>query len=238
MQRRHTWFIVIAAAAALGMVRLGVWQLSRLGERRLFNAQLRSRLDSATVRPDQLPRDTARVRYRRVRLDGVYDTEREMALISRTRNGSPGVYLVTPLRPQGQDTAILVVRGWVYSANAKDVVNQARWQQSAVANIDGFADTYAIGNPGTVLEEGKGRAIRRLDLDSLAKALPYPIRPWYVMLLRDPAAAIDSAVPVAFVRPSVDDEANHKSYAVQWFSFALITVLGTIAYVRSDRASA
>jgi surfeit locus 1 family protein len=218
------------------MVRLGVWQLSRLDARRTFNVQLRSRLDSGTVRPEQLPRDTARVRYRRVRLDGVYDGAHEMRLVSRTRNGSPGVFLVTPLRRTGNDTAILVVRGWVYSANAKDVADPARWRRGAVANVDGFADTYPIGNPGTVVEAGKGGAIRRLDLDAIAKTLPYPIEPWYVMLLRDGAAPIDSNTPVAFVRPAVEDEGPHKSYAVQWFSFALITVIGTIAYVRSDRA--
>ena len=237
MQRRHTWFIAIATAAALGMTRLGVWQLSRLHERRTFNVQLRSRLDSGTVSPDRLPRDTARLRYRRVRLDGVYDTQNEMRLVSRTRNGSPGVFLVTPLKRSGNDTAILVVRGWVYSANAKDVKDPARWRRGAVANVEGFADTYPIGNPGTVMEAGRGRAIRRLDMDTLAKVLPYPIMPWYVMLLRDPAAAIDSNTPVAFVKPAVDDEGPHKSYAVQWFSFALVTVIGTIAYVRSDRSS-
>ena len=238
MQRRHTWFIVIATAAALGMVRLGVWQLSRLDERRAFNSQLRSRLDSGLVRPERLPRDTALLRYRRVRLDGVYDSEQEMRLVSRSRNGSPGVFLVTPLRRQGNDTALLVVRGWVYSANAKDVQDPPRWRRGAVANVEGFADTYQIGNPGTVVEAGKGRAIRRLDLDAIAKTLPYPIEPWYVMLLRDPAAAIDSNTPVAFVRPAVNDEGPHKSYAVQWFSFALITVVGTIAYVRSDSRKA
>ncbi|MBI3791719.1 MAG: SURF1 family protein [Gemmatimonadetes bacterium] len=234
MQRRHIWFILIATLAALGMVRLGVWQLSRLGERRAFNATLRSRLDSGVVRPEALPTDTALVRYRRVRLDGVYDAEHEMQLTARSRNGSPGVFLVTPLRRPGRDTAILVVRGWVYSPNAKDVADLARWRSGAVANVAGFADTYPIGNPGTVLEPGKARAIRRLDLGELAKSLPYPIAPYYVMLLRDPAAAIDSTAPVAFVKPAVDDDGPHKSYAIQWFSFALISVIGTIAFVRSD----
>lgn len=236
MQRRHTWFIVMAVATALGMLRLGLWQLSRLDERRAFNATLRTRLDSSVVRPEALPRDTALLRYRRVRLDGAYDTQREFALESRSRNGSPGVFLVTPLRRQGNDTAILVVRGWVYSANAKDVADPARWRVGAIGNVEGFADNYPIGNPGAVIREGKGRTIRRLDLATLASALPYPIEPYYVMLLRDRAAAIDSNRPVAFVRPAVDDEGPHKSYALQWFTFALIAVVGTIAYVRSDRA--
>lgn len=238
MLPRHKWFIAIACLAALGMGRLGLWQLSRLGERRAFNANLRARLDSAVLRPEQLGADTARLRYRRVRLDGVYDAAHEMQLTARSRNGSPGVFLVTPLRREGNDTAILVVRGWVYSPNAKDVADLARWRAGAVANVTGFADTYPIGNPGPVVEKGTARPIRRLDLPALAATLPYPITPYYVMLLRDAAAPIDTGRPVAFVRPAVDDEGPHKSYVIQWFSFAFITVVGTIAYVRSDAKKA
>ena len=234
MQRRHISFIVIAVAAALGMARLGAWQLSRLAERRTFNAQLRSRLDSTVVSPEALPADTGRLRYRRVRLDGVFDAAHEFTLVSRSRNGSPGVFLVTPLRRAGHDTAILVVRGWVYSANARAVTDIARWRVGAVANVTAFADTYELGNPGVVFMDSASRAVRRLDLRALATRLPYPITPYYAMLLRDPSAAIDSTTPVAFVRPSVDDEGSHRSYAVQWFLFAVITVVGTAAYVRND----
>ena len=236
MRPRHTWFLLIAAVSAIGMVRLGIWQLSRLAARRDFNSHLRTRLDSGVVRPESLPSDTASLRYRRVRLDGVFDQQHEFALTARTRNGSPGVFLVTPLQRQGNDTAILVVRGWVYSSNAKDVKDPARWRSGAVANVTGFADTYPIGNAGAVFDAAKSRAVRRLDLPELSTELPYPIAPYYVMLLRDPAAVIDSNAPVAFVRPAVDDEGSHRSYAVQWFTFAIISVVGSILYVRNDRA--
>ena len=68
-----------------------------------------------------LPRDSAAARFRRVRITGVPDYEHELIYAARTRRGSPGVNLLTPIRIAGSDTAIIVNRGWVYSPDGSSV---------------------------------------------------------------------------------------------------------------------
>lgn len=233
MLRRHVLFAAFAVLAAAGMARAGLWQMRRLAERRAFNAVLRTRLDSVAVTPDRLPADTARLRYRRVRVDGIYDAAHEVVLVGRTRNGSPGVNLVTPLRRPGTDTAILVNRGWVYSGNAKDVESPTRWRATSATNDSGFADVFPMGQPGPIDVPGAPAAIRRLELGALGQRFPYPLAPYYIVLFGDTTAKLDST-PARLGAPRLT-EGSHQSYVVQWFSFAGIALLGTVLYIRNDR---
>src|SRR5213078_839548 len=90
--------IVIAVVLTLGFLRLGFWQLGRLHERRTLNAELVSRAVAAAVSPSELPADTASAHYRKISLDGSYDYAHEIILTLRSRDGSPGVNIVTPVR--------------------------------------------------------------------------------------------------------------------------------------------
>ena len=49
-------------------------------------------------------------------------------MTGRTRSGSPGVHILTPLRIPESDTALLVNRGWVYSPDAR-TVDLTRWRE-------------------------------------------------------------------------------------------------------------
>jgi surfeit locus 1 family protein len=229
--RRSTLvFLAVAALVAALCVRLGVWQLGRLGERRAANALVRSRLDSAAVPPERLPGDTAAVRYRRVVLRGTYDFAREVVLAGRSRNGSPGVNILTPLRLPGRDTAVLVNRGWVYSPDAAQV-DAARWREPAEAAVEGFVNTYQDPSTGPAVAGTAARTIRRLDPAAIDSLVSYPLAPYYVVATS--AAADSAAAPVRLAPPPLD-EGSHASYAFQWFAFATIALggAGALAWQR------
>src|SRR5258708_34745032 len=96
--------VVIAVVLTLGFMRMGGWQLARLNQRQLINAELASRAVDAPVSISQLPTDTANAHYRRVSVEGAYDYANEIVLTLRSREGSPGVNIVTPLKPPTTDT--------------------------------------------------------------------------------------------------------------------------------------
>jgi cytochrome oxidase assembly protein ShyY1 len=107
--------IAIATILTLIFLRLGFWQIGRLHQRQALNAELASRAVGSPIELSQLPTDTAKAHYRHVRIDGTYDYANEIYLTLRSREGSPGINIVTPIRFTGNDTALLLVRGWVYS---------------------------------------------------------------------------------------------------------------------------
>lgn len=224
MRRGAVVLLVVAALIAAGCVRLAFWQLGRLGDRRAANALVASRLDSAVVDVRRLPADTALARYRRVTAAGTYDFAHEVVLSGRSRAGSPGVNLLTPLRIPGSDTAVLVNRGWVYSPSARDVERE-RWREPADASITGFVGTFLDPTTGATVVSEQPRTIRWLDPRTIDSLIPYPVTPYYVVVT-DTGGAIDS-VPARLAPPPLD-EGNHLSYAFQWFFFAAIAMGGAV----------
>jgi surfeit locus 1 family protein len=170
-------------------------------------------------------------RLTRVTIIGRPDYRHEIALTGRTRNGSPGVNIVTPLRIAGTDTAILVNRGWVYSPDASQV-DFARWREPDSLTFSGYVDTLETG--GTVAPSG-GLRMRVLDRKRIAAELPYPIASHYVIALSE-GGPPSQITPVRLPLPALD-EGPHKSYAIQWFSFALIAIGGILGYLLTARRS-
>ena len=212
-------------------VRLGVWQLDRLQQRRALNALVASRLRAEPVSPGELPLDTGALRYRRVAVSGSFDFEHEMVLPGRTREGSPGVNILTPLRPADGERAVLVNRGWVYSPDAS-TVDLRRWREGEQATVEGYVEPLAP--PGT-----SAPLLRRApDSAEVARAVPYQVAPYFIAAtsIAFPSAASSSVgetqgdtpardSPVRLSPPAMD-EGPHRSYAFQWFSFAAIALVG------------
>jgi surfeit locus 1 family protein len=235
MSRRNVVFIVLALAAAAVCTRLGFWQLSRLRDRRAGNELAASRVTQPPVDPAALPRDVAHARLRPVTLAGRYDYAHEIVLTNRSRRGSPGVYIVTPLRRAGADTAVLVTRGWVYSPDGS-TVDLARWREGDTATVTGFVESFpsAAAQRGGAEVPNRPNALRWLDRDLLARRVGSPLAPYHVVALSADSAADPDSTPVRLTTPALDEGA-HLSYAIQWFSFALIALVGAGVFVANDR---
>lgn len=232
--RRGTWFFVaFALLVSLGCVRLGLWQLDRLHERRSTNMAILARMAEPAVPVEHLPGDSA-ARFRRATAAGRYDYANEFVLTSRSRHGAPGVHVITPLRLDSVDTAVLVNRGWVYAPDGMRV-DLSQVGEDSVAAVDGFVEVVGRGT-GPVATPSVARAARRLDRDSIAARLPYPIAGFVLVQRRDSgeAAAVARGHPVRADPPPLD-EGPHRSYAVQWFAFALVGVVGSVLVVARDR---
>jgi surfeit locus 1 family protein len=234
VSRTTVFFCVFAVAASLGCMRLGFWQLGRLSERRTTNAQITARLGEAAVPLERLPPNSA-VRFRRATVTGRYDYENEFVLTSRSRNGAPGVHIMTPLRVGSGDTAVLVNRGWAYAPDGMRV-DLALFRGEPNGNVEGFVDTYSDG-VGQVSTPSVKRAVRRLDHDSIAAMVPYVLAPVVLVQRLDSgeATAVDRGTPVR-VEPPPLDEGPHRSYAIQWFGFALVGMVGVVLVLQRERA--
>jgi surfeit locus 1 family protein len=246
MSRRHSIAIVVALIFGALFVRFGIWQLSRRADRMALNAVVESRRRQPAVEVGDLPRDTADLSYRTVIVRGTLDYGRELALTSRVRNGSPGVYILTPLRLAGSDTAVLLNRGWVYSPDGASV-ELADWRtERPAAGADSLADEVPIGPlrayarsypPSLARPIGvrdRPRAVSALDHGQLARRLPYPLAPFYLTAI--PEDAPKPNAPARIAQPSLD-EGPHLGYAIQWFSFAAIAVIGVGILIWKEKRS-
>lgn len=224
-KRRDLVAVAGAVVIAAVCIRLGFWQLARLGERRERNRQTEVMMRSVPVALRII--HPAPARLSRVVISGRPDYRYEIALTGRSRNGSPGVNIVTPMRLAGTDTAVLVNRGWVYSPDASQV-DFKRWREPDSVSFSGYVDTLARGEAGS-----PGLTMRILNHRRISAELPYPVAPFFVVALPE-SATPSQTTPVRLPLPALD-EGPHKSYAIQWFSFATIAIVGTLSYLLTRR---
>jgi surfeit locus 1 family protein len=232
VSRRTLVPIIVGLLVAAGCVRLGIWQLDRLAQRRARNAVVAARLDGAPLRLTALPRDTALARYRRVQLAGRYDYAHEIVLAGRSLEGSPGVNLVTPLRVAGSDTAVLVNRGWVYSPDGASA-EPARWRESDSLDGTGWVVPLAAPLARQAGSPTHAPALRWLDRAEVQRRTGYPVLPFEVRLLEE-TPATSRRTPARLPPPPLDD-GPHLGYAIQWFSFAVIAIVGAGVLARNER---
>jgi surfeit locus 1 family protein len=244
VSRRNLVFLGAALLMAALFARLGVWQLHRLAERRARNALVTARLRAAPVPLGALPRDSTLARYRRVHVAGTFDFAHEVVYVGRIRDGSPGVQLVTPLRPDSAmlgDTLLLVDRGWVYSPDGASV-DLARWHEPAHIDATGYVQEFSAVRAYPAQVPGRPGRMRWLDPAAASRAIGAPVAGYFVVLDPDGGrgggggAVATPNVPVRIPTPALD-EGPHLNYAIQWFSFAVIAVVGALAAVfgRSQR---
>lgn len=208
-------FVGLALGLAVVFVRLGFWQLARLKERQARNAQIAARL-AEPMRPISVLRDTTS--YRRATVAGVPDYANEITFTGRSRNGSPGVFILTPMRFAGSDSAVIVVRGWVYSPDAA-TADLSRWKESRTA-FSGYTATL----PSLSVQDhlAGARKIRLLSAHAIRQQLPYAVSSRY-LVSQDSG---DATAPARLAAPELD-YGPHLSYAIQWFAFALTAIVGS-----------
>lgn len=224
-------------AVAVGVcIRLGIWQLDRLDERRAQNAIVTER---GAARPLSLAelqgQDTSITHWRRVRIDAVADYAQELVHATRTQNGSPGVHLLTPVRPldgSWGDTAILVLRGYLYAADGR-TADLTRAREADTLHLEALLTSFPPRRDGQATMKSAPRAMRLLDRDTIGTLVGRPVAPFVLLALGDTIMQ-DITRPTRVPPPAVTD-GPHLSYALQWFSFATVFALGFVFFARTKR---
>ncbi len=218
MSRRNLLAALIAVVSAVFCIKLGLWQLDRLAGRRAQNAVVRSRSALTPVVPaESLPR------YRRIVFGGAWDFEHEYAIAGRTHGGSPGVNIITPLALAHSDRVLLVNRGWVYSPDA-GTIDLGKWHEPDPVAMPGYVERPSERKAASAAMGS--HVLVSLDLPQIISRQPRPSAAFDFLAVALPEADSSSlAHPARLALPALD-EGPHKSYAVQWFSFAAIGVVG------------
>src|SRR5262245_49889433 len=235
MKLRSVLVSLFVLAGASLCVRLGFWQLSRWHEKRALNQALERALSAPPLPLGARPLPEPQVLGHRIEARGRYDESRQVLLGARPHMGEPGVEVVTPLLLEGGSSAILVNRGWLYSADAATAHPQES-PEPGLRRVVGLVEPLERGLAGPALRILERDSVtlysaRRLDWDTLSRRMPYALAPY--VLRQTPGSGV-AARPLR-VLPRPANEAMHLSYTVQWFAFAAILLFGSSVLAWSRR---
>ena len=238
----HALVLVLIVA----MFNLGLWQLRRLDDKRDRNDRITARLDEPVddlaALTEGLDLESAvSVEYRLAVATGTYLTDEQVLVRNRTLSGAPGYWVLTPLELPG-GRAVVVNRGWVPVAlvDAGDLADAdpppGEVQVGGLVLDSEVRQGLQSGDP----DEGVLAEMARVDLARLQQQIDLELLPVQLQLEgQDPAqAASTNGLPVMLDRPTLD-EGPHLGYAVQWFVFTSIALVGyplILRRVARDRA--
>ena len=220
------WVIahVVVVAICLACVSLGAWQLDRLAERRLANQVNAVRYEQPSIPLEEAligsGADFDSLEYRHVSATGVFRPDEEVLVRSQVRQSKAGFDVITPF--ETDSGVVLVDRGWVPLEFDSVPVAAAPPPQGAVS-IEGMVQLSGMGTSPEGQAGERQTVIRRVDVSLLDSQIEGELVPFYLQFVGSESAAV---LPVPASPPDFTDEGPHLSYAVQWFSFALVGILG------------
>jgi surfeit locus 1 family protein len=232
-----TTLLVLLATAV--MVRLGIWQIERLEQRRARNAQYERvmALPALDLNQPFSPADLSAAVYRDAVVTGRYDFDAEVILRNQVWEDRPGYHLLTPLVIEGTGQSVLVDRGWIPLEDGSPQ-NRAAYAETGLVSVRGRLmpqqqETKIGGAVDPELTAGQTRldAWNWINLERISLQVTQPLLPLYLLAAPDPAGSSLTQRSL----PEVDlDEGPHLGYAAQWFIFALILIVGYPVYVRKQ----
>jgi surfeit locus 1 family protein len=217
------WPLTVGALLLCALfIRLGFWQWDRGQARQVQwdhfarGAEKAVALGSASI--DTVPR------FQRVSLVGHLDGAHQFLLDNRTQDGRVGYEVLTPLeRPEGR--VVLVDRGWVPFTGRRDTLPNIAFGPRGSMTVTGRADNL----PSAGLAAGRAAPPVNTDWPKLAS---YPTMGELSAALGRPLESrillLDPSEPDGYVRewhPPGIQPLRHWSYAIQWWCFAVVTVI-------------
>lgn len=231
---RPKWIVlhVLVLGVVVTCAVAGVWQLSRLSERRERNDRIRAAMEGPEMDISDFLLLGGQGVFENVRVTGRYDTDNEVILRNRSLDGRPGHHVLTPIKIR-EDLAIIVDRGWIPAELDDPPVEQAP-PPSGRVTVHGLMVDAEPQRPLQTDDPASGRleSVRRVNPERLAKQLPYRLHPTYIQL-REQKPAPPRDLPRIVPVPELSD-GPHLAYAVQWFIFLVIALTVYVALLRRE----
>lgn len=196
---------------------LGNWQMDRAGQKEAIESKLKAREAAPPIVLGSESLSIEEIEYRRVIAEGEFVQDWPVYLENRPYNGTPGFYMLMPLKVSGSDRHVLVVRGW-FPRDPAD-----RQKLPAIETPDGTIRIEGVArrNPGQLLQLGEAVALRpgaivqNLSVDEFAEASGFTM---HAFVIEQHGAAADTLVR-DWPRPSSGID-KHLGYAFQWYALA------------------
>lgn len=215
---------------------LSNWQWHRLQDRQIYNVGIQAQIDKEPVALSQLviegdasktlPADS---QWRTVEMTGVWLQDEQVLVRKKSLESDLGLWVVTPLQLI-DGTVVIVNRGWTAAANS--AIDSPVVAQVPVGTIEVLGRVRDVQDrtkaAPTDLPDGQIDRIIPMEIVNGSQTLSNA----YVEMTASRPESKTSEIRT-LPEPEVTEGA-HRSYALQWLFFEIMTVIAWIILVRNE----
>ena len=216
------------------LVSLGFWQLDRAEVKRTEMTERAAAFRAPVLDLTETTASLTSHEFRRARASGSYDSEHQFYLDNTVEDGQVGYRVLTPLRLDGRDEAVLVDRGFVAITEGREKLPTPPpvGDSAEVAGQIGRGPWVGLrlGEPSDNTGQWP-RRVQYMDMQYKADALDYPLADY---LLVEGSLATDAVMQDVAVRDAWRfGPERHEGYAFQWFALsATLTIIWLVVNTR------
>ncbi len=204
-------------ALTVSFITLGFWQLSRDHRKQALVREARAAF--AAPAPE-VTSGTHIAEGDRAQATGHYEVAHQVLLRNQVHGTKDGDDVLTPL-VLADGTAVMVDRGWVPAVGDQLTSSAA----TGTVVIRGIAHTSSpLSAQDAVTQTGTMLSLPRVDLTRISTEVPHRLAPIWIQAQSETPTPLASAP--ALPQPPAPDQVNHMEYTIEWFSFALIGIIG------------
>jgi surfeit locus 1 family protein len=227
LSKRYTgrfWFVQLSTVAVLTLfVTLGTWQLGRGDVKSEIELAINDQQEA--FNSVSLPlKDIESWRYKKIKLTGNYQVDKQFLLDNQVRDGSTGYSVLTPMYVDEFKAWVLVDRGWVAQGPSRNDMPLIEFESEQVT-ISGrvyvpYDEAYSLGGIADGEDSNWPRRIQFVDYAQLATRLGETLQPFTLRL----DAQQSNGYRRDWAANNLSSE-KHYGYAFQWYAMAFAVIV-------------
>jgi surfeit locus 1 family protein len=212
--------ICISLIAVSVFSSLGFWQLQRADLKFEIQKRFEMRLTDDYQSVSELPQ-TKEGQYLKIKAFGKYDLSREMLIDNRVSRGRVGYELLTPFILKSS-SIILVNRGWLAQGEFRLPLpeTQAPLLADEINGIVNFPEYNAFQMGEIDLNGSEIQVVPFVDLEKMQSKFDGKLAPFILWMSPEQPGHYERDWSPSWMIPE-----KSEAYALQWFSFAVISLL-------------
>ena len=217
--KRITVFFVFFAGL---FFMLGLWQIERGQAKTVIINQFDSNL-----KKEQKYLNKESKKWDRVKVEGSWNSSKQILIDNVIHNGIAGYKVLTPLRIKNSENIILVDRGWIKGNKFREDIPNISIPENSVT-VTGILELPELGlvlSDDLVTKEWP-KISQTKNVEILIKE--YDESVYELILLADPL--LKNSLEYIKITPTNMTPSKHYAYAAQWFSMFLVLCLMYVWY--------
>lgn len=239
MRRPSAFAVLLTLAGIVVFSALGVWQLRRAAYKDALLSRFHHAASAPLVDFREVIANPDPGAYPHVRVTGRFEAHQVYILDDRLNAGRLGVMVFVPFVPEGASRTLLVNLGFLTKPGpgSTSLPDLPPIPEGAVTLTGIYAPPpltgMKLGGNPLPREESWPKLVTWIDVGQIAADLHARVYPHVLLLDPDPHSAY-----LRMWTANVMPPARHRAYALQWFSFAIASIVMFFVMHRAKPARA